>query len=149
MIHTREAVRRIFHSWRGWIIMLLTLVFWFPAIETRFFPVMQPAFDMTFRAVQGGTMIAAKAPKVRGCDWRRTIIYLGDRDLGQAIPVNESPHLDPPEERVPGVLQWDLIFVPLPRALVEERTHADTWHNCYRLLTRLGLPEYWTRSQFF
>lgn len=100
--------------------------------EARFLPVVLPVTILSVQAVPGGVQIAATTEKLRDCNWRQTIFYLGRRD-GANVLLTTAPHRDPPRVNGPGHLVWDNIFVPGIRPDQVDQTFADAFHQCHWL----------------
>lgn len=151
MTATNRAFSHLLFTPRGILILLGFLAFWFPAFESRYFPVVSPLLIAPMAAVDGGTMIeGGEAEKLRDCDWRKTVFSLGDREKGRGVELTSEPHLDPPTERLPGLLRWEHIFLPARPDQVRDRAYGDAYHFCYPWLTKYTpFPEYWTRSEFY
>lgn len=110
-------------------------------IEGGLFPVVGPASLELVREVDGVTLYAAEAEKLRDCEWVRTEWFLGDID-GRAAQA-DMRHLDPPEVRTPGALSWDAIEVDLTDRQVRRNSYAYVYHKCH------GDWLWETRSLFF
>lgn len=112
------------------------------SLETARWPVTTPAQVYNVRAVDGGSMVAATADKLRGCDWEKTEFRFGPRD-GGSVPMPRAHHVDPPQLNVKGdVMVWNNIFLPVPPEQVSN-THWNAYHFCYPVIN------WQTKTEFF
>ncbi|QLB38240.1 hypothetical protein phiGT1_28 [Sulfitobacter phage phiGT1] len=112
--------------------------------ETQFFPVVGPASLYNAKPVDGGCEVSARASKFRSCPWRKTIVYLGSRS-GINVPIEDSPHREPPILRDVGSLEWERIFIPLECTYVSQ-TFADAFHECRGADAPLTRSKFWERQ---
>lgn len=149
MSHTRTELHNLFMTKNGLAVILLFLFFAFPSAETWFAPVVRPIHKIEFVAVEGGTIIKASATKVRGCGWRQTTWYLGQRGDRNAVLLTNEPHQNAPRPRMEGVLYWSRIFVPVDPETARSNTYADAFHSCYPYPEWAPWAAYLTRSKFY
>lgn len=149
MSHTRLELQRLFMTKSGLAVIALLLFFSFPSLETTFAPTMKPIHEISFVAVEGGTIITASAEKVRNCAWRQTIFYYGERGGRNTVTLSRNPHRGPPRQNAAGILTWDAIFLPVDVETARDETHADALHSCYPLPEWAPWATYWTRSKFY
>lgn len=116
----------------------------FVAVETAEFPVVGLATISGPRDVLGGCEFSAAAEKLRSCPWRRTLVYLGQRN-GMNVLISTAPHRDAPTLRDVGVLEWQRVFVPVGCADVG-KTFADAYHQCRQAGGSMTRSRLWNNS---
>jgi len=144
MNHTKRVLSGMF-DWRTALLAVLTIWFFFPAVETRSFPAVRPAHEVSYDLADGGTNLTLEAIKERDCKWAETRIYLGSRG-GDYVYMPDAGHREAPTLRGIGLLRWEKTFLPLT-ASSDTEAFADAFHYCYGLDWPMSL--YRTKSVFF
>lgn len=113
-----------------------------PRAETRLYPVVTEVTVLSATdAGDGWTRIEVEADKLRDCDWRGIVWFMGQRG-GRSAPVR-AYFSDPPQIRHVSRLHWSGLMVELPRETVLHNSYGDVFHECWGPM--LGQ----TRSRFF
>lgn len=122
--------------------LLALAVLIFPRAETRLYPVVTEVTVLSATdAGNGWTRLEVEADKLRDCDWRGIVWFMGQRG-GRSAPVR-AYFSDPPQIRHIGRLHWSGLMVELPRETVLRNSYGDVLHECRGPM--LGQ----TRSRFF
>ena len=135
MNRSHDTRRVLVFGMVGWMILnhVLFAIAFMPlgAIEGALSPVTDRITITSVTPTDGGVVISAEALKHRDClRWVRTEWYYGDRGSDAIVPMPTAKHLDKPQLRPSGKIQWDGIFVPVPDL---ENTHANVIHKCHSL----------------
>lgn len=104
------------------------------SLEGRLFPVVSRAELISSRSYPPPvfrTIWVARAFKYRNCQYLRTEWFLGPRDGARVLVPAE--HVDAPEVRGPGLLQWEGLVIWLEPEAVLQNSHADVIHRCHFL----------------
>lgn len=113
-----------------------------PRAETRLYPVVTEVTVLSATdAGDGWTRLEVEADKLRDCDWRGIVWFMGQRG-GRSTPVR-AYFSDPPQIRHVRRLHWSGLMVELPRDVVLRHSYGDVLHECWGPM--LGQ----TRSRFF
>lgn len=113
-----------------------------PRAETQLYPVVTEVTVLSATDAGGGwTRLEVEADKLRDCDWRGVVWFMGHRG-GRSTPVRAYLS-DPPQIRHVGRLRWSGLMVELPRETVLRNSYGDVLHEC------LGPMLWQTRSRFF